>query len=274
MTSTLIRPIGARLLRLLLAVLGVTALMAVSLGGSVQAEDRGEEPAILHKSGDHYSVAVPQKLSDGVILTSHVDGSVIKLTRLGLSEDASSGSVVGNGIVAYEGTLVLAFEDGAYALLEGIFDEDSPETIDYRIEVGRTNELVPDGEGGYRVVHKDGAIVAALSAPWAFDSKGEEVPTRYVLDGDILTLEVDHVGGEYAYPILADPCWSASCIKDTVRTVTRNIVTYATAGAIMGCAGGFIAGGPAGCCVAATAGAWGGIAAGIVVGIIESQYLQ
>jgi hypothetical protein len=52
-------------------------------------------------------------------------------------------------------------------------------------------------------------VLAHIDVPWARDRLGATVPTRLDVAGDTITLTVEHTGGQYAYPIVADPKASA-----------------------------------------------------------------
>lgn len=49
------------------------------------------------------------------------------------------------------------------------------------------------------------AIVARVEAPASIDADGNKVPTKLVVEGDTITMHVDHQDAEVAYPIAADP---------------------------------------------------------------------
>ncbi len=222
-----------------------------------------EEGKLLSKQGTEYGLEVAANLSDGVILTA-ADGSYVKMTRLTDGDADDVGTLVGDDVVTYENqkSIVMALETGGYAFLEIILSNESPASFSYRIELEESQSLVSDGEGGYLVVNKDGLTIVSLSAPSAHDWEGEEVPTRFVLDGDVLTMEVDHTSGDYAYPIIADPCWK--CIASSV---THGIVVGGISMAVGGCVIGLVFG-PAGCLAGATIGAWSGIIGGGTAGAI------
>ncbi|WP_162817550.1 hypothetical protein [Microbacterium paraoxydans] len=66
-----------------------------------------------------------------------------------------------------------------------------------------TAEEVTDPDTGVTsLVEK---IVADVAVPWARDAAGVNVPTRYESSGSALIQVVEHRGGDYAYPIVADP---------------------------------------------------------------------
>lgn len=80
-------------------------------------------------------------------------------------------------------------------------------STEYRFEnavpEGHTAKAHPDGSVSF--IDIDGNESGGIAAPWALDANGEEVPTRYALDGTTLIQTVDHEGA--AYPVVADPAW-------------------------------------------------------------------
>lgn len=49
------------------------------------------------------------------------------------------------------------------------------------------------------------AVVAIVDAPQSLDADGRKVPTRLTVDGETITMHVEHRGEDVAYPIAADP---------------------------------------------------------------------
>ena len=219
-------------------------LLMVAVSVNVTYADRaggGEDPlpddttSLLQKAGDHYTLSVPRLLSDGILLNPNSGDSSVKLTKLVDSDqDQSQTPIVFGDVVAYPdyNSLVVAYEDGGFAILEAIMNAESPEAFRYRIDIGRDQTIAADGLGGYVVVNKDGGHVVSLGVPWAFDGKGEEVPTLFTLDDDgVITLEVAHRSMEYTYPIVADPCfrfWSGGCKAKVASAAVQGIILSRT----------------------------------------------
>ena len=67
---------------------------------------------------------------------------------------------------------------------------------------------------GIEVV-KDGRVIARIAAPSSVDADGEQVPTRLELDGDRVTLVVEHQAGDFKYPIAADPVYTSYVLDDS-----------------------------------------------------------
>lgn len=61
--------------------------------------------------------------------------------------------------------------------------------------------------GGAVARTPNGAPGLQISPPAARDAQGQDVRTRFAVDGDTLAIEVDHHGKDLAYPVMVDPTW-------------------------------------------------------------------
>lgn len=55
-------------------------------------------------------------------------------------------------------------------------------------------------------------VVATVEAPASIDAKGTNVPTSLSIDGDRVTMHVDHADREVSYPIAADPLFQVQVV--------------------------------------------------------------
>ncbi|KAB2812431.1 hypothetical protein F9L07_11710 [Pimelobacter simplex] len=136
--------------------------------------------------------------------------------------------------VLEEGTAVFAGDDGAalsaqtlddgVRLLVTIPDETAPETYDFALAGDVAALTDPDEDGALGVVDADGQLIAAVEAPWAVDANGQHVPTEFVIEGATLQQVVRHRGGDYAYPITADPSilFFVKCGAQIARFIAEN----------------------------------------------------
>lgn len=125
--------------------------------------------------------------------------------------------------------VTLGTEDRSlFAALVVIDNHEAP--TEYRFENavpdGHTAKAHPDGSVSF--VDIDGNESGGIAAPWALDANGEEVPTRYILDGTTLIQIVDHEGA--AYPVVADPAWVVAAV------VVVRIVAPAASTVVAACA--------------------------------------
>lgn len=70
---------------------------------------------------------------------------------------------------------------------------------------GHTATIQPDGS--VRFLNGEGQVTGGIATPWAVDAKGQEVSTRFLLEGNSLIQIVEHEGA--TYPVIADPLWFA-----------------------------------------------------------------
>lgn len=160
-------------------------------------------------------VVVPADASGQVALTGGLTNGQSVRVALDLPEEVDAGAAV----IARDGTVVYPSEDSTDVAVqttdEGVRvhtilrDPSAPTEYTYALE-GVLPELNADGSVSLTIAAEDegeGAIlvVGAIAAPWAVDANGNVVPTRYRVDGATLVQEVDHLAGNYTYPIVADP---------------------------------------------------------------------
>jgi hypothetical protein len=92
-------------------------------------------------------------------------------------------------------------------LMTFIKQADAPNHFEYdlKLPAGATIQLTHDG-GAVVIDGITRDVIAVVDAPWAKDANGEDVPTRYIVNGGQLVQEIDHQGA--AYPVIADPRFS------------------------------------------------------------------
>jgi hypothetical protein len=89
-------------------------------------------------------------------------------------------------------------------LFDLLRSKESPEDLSFEISVPAGAELRSDGRGGAEVV-REGETITSIPKPTAVDAQETEVPIQTEVDGDSISLHINHRSGEYAYPILVDP---------------------------------------------------------------------
>lgn len=197
------------------------AAVAPDAGEVLEASSAGG--AFVSQTGDA-SVVVPRSLETPVALTN-ANPEVPDLT-VALPDLAGADTVR----QAEDGTLVYTSDDAASVAVQPLADgstrflsvlenESAPERYDYTFE-GFALALQEDGS----VLVLDGGLqVGVIAAPWATDADGVSVPTRYEVEGSTLSQVVDHVAGNSAYPIAADPKVTVSWWNTTVYLNKRDM---------------------------------------------------
>ncbi|WP_448059417.1 hypothetical protein [Cellulomonas hominis] len=121
--------------------------------------------------------------------------------------------------MATDGTLVYRAGDDAFTTaiqndaagveIQTLLESEAPaDALSYEIDGARPVlradggvDLVVASEGGAPQV---GLIAATVDPPWAVDSSGRALPTRYVVEGDTIIQAID-TSSAPEYPVLADP---------------------------------------------------------------------
>ena len=67
------------------------------------------------------------------------------------------------------------------------------------------DEITGKTDGSVMLVDKEGNPVMAFWKAWATDAMGNDVDTRYVIEGNTVVQIVKHRNANYTYPIVADP---------------------------------------------------------------------
>lgn len=92
-------------------------------------------------------------------------------------------------------------------LLTVIHGPDAPVEFRFPLSLGDGLALESMPSGGYDVVHQRyGATVGRLYNPWASDSMYRQVKADYVLEGNVVTMRIQHESAYY--PVVADPHYS------------------------------------------------------------------
>jgi len=158
------------------------------------------------------AVSIPNSLSDKVILRSFESAPSVSPLTVGLPTivGASKAAVADDGTVTYDsesaGTAIVvqALEQGVR--IETILKSaQSASEFSYPVAVPAGGHLKLVDGGRVLVIASDGSLVGGFGSPWAKDSNGVAVATRYEVRGNTVVQIVDHTQASHAYPIVADP---------------------------------------------------------------------
>jgi hypothetical protein len=174
---------------------------------STELEQQGSDIAPRRSASP---VRIPRNASGGVRFErSDVRMSLVGATESRASVDADKATYT-DATVDTDYT-VAALPNGVETFLQ-LRSEDSPEEIRFRFDVpdGAELRLTPNAIGkahsapGAEIV-RDGRVIQSVAPPASLDADGQPVPTRFAIDGNDLVMRVQHRGGDFMYPILADP---------------------------------------------------------------------
>jgi hypothetical protein len=183
---------------------------------------------VTPEDNSQVEVEVPRWASQPAEVTTDVGTLTLEVPGIGRDQapmDDTMAVFDGAGadtVVAVQGT------DGLRALVH-IDSAQAPERFDFPIG-GDVASLRLTASGGVDALNGEGEVIATASAPWAVDANGADVPTRYEINGTTLTQVVEHRDGNYAYGIVADPCFT--CFLSTAWQIAKcaSAITVAIAG--------------------------------------------
>lgn len=146
------------------------------------------------------------------------------------------GIFVAEGNSGEHSVSVIPLADGVQIVVD-IASADAP--TEYALDVSNVDDVVASltAAGEVELTNTSGEDLGIVAAPWAYDAQGVEVPTRFAVNGNTIVQVVDHQGGDFTYPITADPKWK-NCNYYTATCVTfSKSETKKIANASVGAAG-------------------------------------
>lgn len=217
----------------------LTALALVASGSiSVASADPADTPSFEEQLAQVPEVtdAVPADATpvtdisaDGTVTLGDPEATEISID-LPTTDGAESSDVDGRHVIENTDGSALAVnptDEGAQVII-GIDGPESPTIYDFGLTVPEGFAPALTEDGGVDLVDADGFLAGHIETPWAVDANGQPVPTYFQVEGATVTQVVDHLGGDYAYPIVADPSlkmcdWgTAICVKFS-KSETRRV---------------------------------------------------
>lgn len=197
----------------------------------VEAAVEAADPTFLD-----WSEPAAQKFSAAEPLAPNLDPEPIKVGENGIALGLADADALSVGEPLSDNAVVFIGDDvsqvvadkgngliGIAAVIESA-DAPSSYAFDYSADTNITAEL---GEVGGGILFLDGDdVVGGVLPPWAFDADGREVPTHYEISGDSIVQVVDHVGGDFAYPIVADPTYYGESLISYVTATSSPWETH------------------------------------------------
>lgn len=159
--------------------------------------------------GENLDIAIPVNDAGEVSLSRPGDGADASLS-VGLPATGSTEEAVvaEDGTVTYNSNLpstdiaVQAFDDGV-RVQTVLLNAAAPTEFTYPVNVPVGGSMTVTEDGGVLVLDAEGVPHGGFAAPWAKDSQGADVPTRYEIRGRDVIQFVDHASA--GYPVVADP---------------------------------------------------------------------
>lgn len=179
----------------------------------------GADEAAVVESGD-LTTTIPDDASDGITIAA--DGEETISIGLPNAEAAEEAHEEAPGIVSYDNgdgstTVPVVKSDGSVQITTVIDGPEAPQGYAYPLDLPGGATLEQDASGFVSILSADGGFLGGVAPAWAKDANGNDVSTRYEIDGTTLTQVVAH-GTGIAYPVVADPWLGIDLIRRTVWT--------------------------------------------------------
>lgn len=167
-------------------------------------------------------------------------GKTLAVSLPGRSGTATSLTAAGRRTLASPHVTDVAAAVGGGAQFFTVINDSSAPTdyaYDASLTGGSTLKVSPSGEAA--LISADNQLGVSVAPAWAVDAAGKRVPTHYVARDGKLVQVVDHRGGNFTYPIVADPKWNTRWFGGEVifnrhETAAIAIGGGAAAGSILG----------------------------------------
>lgn len=107
---------------------------------------------------------------------------------------------------------------------------DSPEAnplVEFGLDLPDTAQVIFHEDNTVEINNTDGQLLAAIGPAWAVDATGKEVPTWYEYENGHFYQYIDHLSGNYAYPIVADPAFLVPLLATGGRILFQRVVAPA-----------------------------------------------
>lgn len=194
--------------------------------------------SVLFGEEDESGIVIPDDAGNAITLPT-VDGD------LSLSIPVKQGAeyeALGNGDVVVKGDdeyTNLIIQDFTPVELQEQMDGlrivailDSPEAdplLEFDFDLPQTAQGTLHEDGTVEISNQDGDLLGAIGPAWAVDAEGKSVPTWYEYEQGHVYQYVDHLSGDYAYPIAADPAFLVPLLATGGRILFQRVVAPALA---------------------------------------------
>lgn len=213
---------------ILAAAVTASSLSAQAVEKKPTVEDRLDQIALVDKAVPVGQSPLERVTTDGTV---EIESAFASPVTLALPVDGAEPVTRSAGrylVPASSGaTMAVTPTPNGAQVLVGIESAKAPSSFEFGLSApeGFSPEVTADGS--VDLVNEAGKSAAHISAPWAVDADGRQVPTRFELRSGSLTQVVDHRVGDFSYPIVADPkifaCdWYTSvCVKFTKKETKK-----------------------------------------------------
>lgn len=217
LTSMLVAPASAE-----------TTLLNTEAGEAMEAAApevfEGAHPGIeasqegLVAGTDNGQSVVPISPDEPISVEGYGDRTVS--LQLPFSEQTEAARVLNDGTAVFDHdngaqSIPLLKDDGSVQVISVLTDASAPSEYEYDFSAPGLEQIVQDEDGFLTLLDAEGDYLGGVAAAWAKDAEGQDVPTRYEIDGTTVTQVIEHTGDDIAHPVTADPWLGIDLFSET-----------------------------------------------------------
>ena len=232
---------AALALALAAAVLGsATTAYAEPTARDIESVLRETAPEVLRDRADRVSSSAPASSTRQLTVGVGDDATELVSLRSGAAPTLATGtkarlrlkSRLANGNPTYRldagiDVVPLVKQDQSVQVVTILNARSSRERVRYTLDFAEGFDQTTITDDGSVLFLNDGQLVGGAAAPWARDSAGREIPTRYEVDGRILTQVIEHRNQQgVRYPVVADPWLGRDLFSRTWTTTYQGDTRY------------------------------------------------
>lgn len=181
-------------------------------------------------------ISIPES-SDAPISLPTIDGDIhltIPSAKNADYEAISTGDVVISGEDEATSLLIQDFtptelqsQMNGIRIISALESPEADPLLEFTLDIPESAEVIFHDDGTVEISNQDGELLGAVGSAWAIDAEGKQVPTWYEYENGHFYQYVDHLSGEYAYPIAADPAFLIPLAAAGGRILFQRVVAPA-----------------------------------------------
>lgn len=167
---------------------------------------------------DNGQSVVPTSPTEPISVEGYGDRTVS--LQLPFAEQTGDARVLDDGTAVFDHgnraqTIPLLKDDGSVQVTSVLTDASAPGEYEYDFSAPGLEQITQDEDGVLTLLDEQGDYLGGVAAAWAKDAEGQDVPTRYEIDGTTVTQVIEHTGDEVTHPVTADPWLGIDLFSET-----------------------------------------------------------
>ncbi|MBS3180551.1 MULTISPECIES: DUF2599 domain-containing protein [unclassified Pseudoclavibacter] len=183
-----------------------------------------EATAEIDPGGDQTErMTVSLEASSSSIEVDPTDGSAVTMSLVQATGAETPADITNEGTLFADhasgiSSTAVVKEDGSVQVVSTIAEGTTTQEIPYEFDAEGLSYIQESDDGALFLRAADGSLLGGVAPAWAKDANGVEVPTHYEVTGTQVVQVVEHLAGDFQYPVVADPFWGTN-LFDYVRWI-------------------------------------------------------